>query len=100
MIKIFEFSAAVIFLWRLATINSINMNFRVEWPPVAMPKNKVDLEKIRGSLNTTCPKCGYSIPPSEARPLNFTDMSCPKCKEVFVAQPSGFGSIGMTNDKS
>jgi ribosomal protein S27AE len=46
---------------------------------------KIDLAKVMASLNTFCPKCGYSIPPNEAQRVSFTEMKCPKCTAVFVS---------------
>jgi hypothetical protein len=28
-------------------------------------KQKLNLDKVKASLNTLCPKCGYSIPPEK-----------------------------------
>lgn len=50
-----------------------------------MPKKqKINLAKVLASLNTTCPKCAYSIPPNERRHVDFEYIECPKCKERFV----------------
>jgi predicted RNA-binding Zn-ribbon protein involved in translation (DUF1610 family) len=51
-----------------------------------MPKKqKINLAKVLASLNTTCTKCGYSIPPEEKRRVDFEHMLCPKCGERFIA---------------
>lgn len=47
-------------------------------------KQKINLEKVKASLNTLCPNCGYSIPPNETQRTSFTEMKCPKCKAVFT----------------
>lgn len=46
---------------------------------------KIDLAKVLASLNTLCPKCGYSIPSKDIQRVSFTEMRCPKCQAVFVA---------------
>ena len=46
---------------------------------------KINLAKVLASLNTLCPRCGYSIPPNEIQRTSFTEMRCPKCQAVFVA---------------
>jgi ribosomal protein S27AE len=49
-----------------------------------MPRRgKIDLEKIRRSLNTVCPLCGYSITPAEVVLPGFDEVKCPKCGGVF-----------------
>jgi len=45
---------------------------------------KINLEKVRASLSTLCPKCGYQIPPNEIQRTGFTEMRCPKCLAVFT----------------
>jgi predicted RNA-binding Zn-ribbon protein involved in translation (DUF1610 family) len=42
---------------------------------------QVNLEKVFASLNTTCPKCGKVISPSEIRRVSFDEMICPECGE-------------------
>jgi ribosomal protein S27AE len=50
-----------------------------------MPKKqKINLAKVLASLNTTCEKCGYSIPPEEIRRIDSERMECPKCGERFI----------------
>jgi len=49
-----------------------------------MPRSrKIDLAKVRASLNTTCPKCGFTITPDLVKRLDFDRMECPKCGEKF-----------------
>src|SRR5271156_1601212 len=50
---------------------------------------KVNIEKVRASLNTTCPKCGKVITPTEVMQLDFERMKCPACGELFTQSPSG-----------
>ncbi len=45
---------------------------------------KIDREKVMASLTTTCPKCGYDIPPNETQRVSFTEMRCPRCQAVFA----------------
>ena len=49
-----------------------------------MPRGKINLDKIRASLNTICPSCGYSIPPNELERIDFTQVRCPKCRVEFA----------------
>jgi ribosomal protein S27AE len=49
-------------------------------------KQKGNREKVQAALNTTCPKCGYSITPAEIRRVSFDTMKCPECGEVFTAK--------------
>jgi len=52
-----------------------------------MPKKqKINLEKVLASLNTLCPKCGYSIPPERLRRVDFERIKCPECSELFAPQ--------------
>ncbi len=46
-------------------------------------KQKINLAKVLASLNTFCPKCGYSITPSERTHVDFEHIECPKCGERF-----------------
>jgi ribosomal protein S27AE len=49
-----------------------------------MPRSrKIDLEKVLASLNTNCPKCGFTITPDLVKWVNFERMECPKCGEKF-----------------
>jgi predicted RNA-binding Zn-ribbon protein involved in translation (DUF1610 family) len=47
-------------------------------------RRKVNLDKVRASLNTICMECGYSIPPSEVQTLDSQRLKCPKCGKDFV----------------
>jgi ribosomal protein S27AE len=52
---------------------------------VSMPKKqKINLAKVLASLNTSCPRCGYSIGPAERRHVDFEHVECPKCHERFI----------------
>jgi hypothetical protein len=41
-------------------------------------RKKIDLEKVKASLATPCPQCGYQIPPAEVRRISVTEMRCAK----------------------
>jgi len=41
---------------------------------------RLDLEKIRASLNTPCPQCGHSITPEERTHVDTEHLECPQCK--------------------
>jgi predicted RNA-binding Zn-ribbon protein involved in translation (DUF1610 family) len=47
-------------------------------------KQKINLDKVLASLNTTCQKCGYSIAPAEIRRVDFERVECPECGEHFI----------------
>jgi hypothetical protein len=40
-------------------------------------RRKLDLEKIRSSMNFTCPQCGASIRPDQQVQVDFEGMKCP-----------------------
>jgi hypothetical protein len=54
---------------------------------------KIDLAKVMASLNTLCPKCGYSIPPDES--VTFTEMKCPKMPSGVCTRSEGFPVISL-----
>lgn len=45
---------------------------------------KLDLENIRASLNTPCPRCGHSITPEERTHVDTENLECPQCRKRFV----------------
>ena len=45
---------------------------------------KINLEKVRASLDKTCPKCGFTITPDAVKRVDFEQMECPKCGERFT----------------
>jgi len=49
-----------------------------------MRQDKSDIEKIQAPLSTTCPKCGYEIPPHEMLRIDNSQMQCLKCKAIFI----------------
>jgi predicted RNA-binding Zn-ribbon protein involved in translation (DUF1610 family) len=63
--------------------------FRYRIPEMPARK-KINLEKVKASLATPCPQCGYQIPPAELRRVDFEQVQCPKCKQVFTpGKPKG-----------
>jgi predicted RNA-binding Zn-ribbon protein involved in translation (DUF1610 family) len=46
---------------------------------------KIDLQKVLASFDIVCPKCRHVITPSEVRRIDFEQMQCPACGEVFMA---------------
>jgi predicted Zn finger-like uncharacterized protein len=46
-------------------------------------RGKLDPEKIRASMNATCPHCAASIPPDQQMRIDFERMKCPKCATLF-----------------
>jgi predicted RNA-binding Zn-ribbon protein involved in translation (DUF1610 family) len=50
-----------------------------------MPRvRKLNLEKVRSSLDAVCPQCGKSISPAEVRRIDFEHIECPVCGERFA----------------
>jgi predicted RNA-binding Zn-ribbon protein involved in translation (DUF1610 family) len=50
-----------------------------------MPRSrKINLEKVRASLDALCPKCGKVITPAEVKRIDFEHIECPACGERFV----------------
>jgi ribosomal protein S27AE len=49
-----------------------------------LSKQKINLEKVKASLNTLCPKCGYSIPPEKLYRVDSDHVKCPECGERFI----------------
>jgi len=47
-------------------------------------KQKINLDKVKASLNTLCPKCGYSIPPEKLYRIDSDHIQCPECGERFI----------------
>jgi hypothetical protein len=46
---------------------------------------KINLEKVLASLDTKCPKCGFTITPDLVKRLDFDRMESPECGEKFQA---------------
>jgi len=47
------------------------------------PEAEKNLEKVLASLNTVCPKCGFSIAPEKIRRIDSQWIMCPECGERF-----------------
>jgi ribosomal protein S27AE len=57
-----------------------------------MPRSrKINLAKVLASLDTKCPKCGFTITPDLVKRLDFERMECPKCGERFQPRAVGGG---------
>jgi ribosomal protein L37AE/L43A len=54
---------------------------------------KIDLAEVRASLNTTCPKCGFTITPDLVKRVDFERVQCPKCGEKFQPGAKEYESI-------
>ncbi len=53
-----------------------------------MPRNsKLDLDRIRASLTTTCTGCGHEITADKLRRVDFERVQCPRCGKDFVPAP-------------
>jgi ribosomal protein S27AE len=49
-----------------------------------MPRSrKINREKVLGSLDKTCPKCGFTIAPDLVKRVDFEQIECPECGERF-----------------
>jgi hypothetical protein len=47
-----------------------------------MPRSrKINLEKVRTSLDKTCPKCGFTITPDLVKRVDLEQLECPKYGE-------------------
>jgi hypothetical protein len=56
-----------------------------------MPRSrKINLEKVRASLDAVCPKCGGLIPPADVRRIDFERIECPVRGERFMPHPHAF----------
>ena len=55
---------------------------------VVPKRGKIDIEKIRASLNTPCPECGHNITPAERQYLSSGKIICPQCKLIFSPAPN------------
>jgi predicted RNA-binding Zn-ribbon protein involved in translation (DUF1610 family) len=50
-------------------------------------RKKINLEKVKASLDHVCPKCGGLITPAQVRRIDFERIECPVCGERFVPSP-------------
>jgi len=60
------------------------LRFSFAYNPLVARSRKLDLEKIRATLNATCPHCNTSIPPDKQVRLDFEHMKCPGCGQTFT----------------
>jgi hypothetical protein len=60
-------------------------------PQVMAGSRKINLERVRASLDKVCPKCGSLIPPAEVRRIDFERIECQMCGERFVPIPCQLG---------
>ena len=44
---------------------------------------KGNMERVRASLDKTCPKCGFTITPDLTKRVDLYRIECPKCGEKF-----------------
>jgi hypothetical protein len=50
-----------------------------------MPRaRKLNLEKVRASLDAVCTKSGALIPLADLRPIDLENIGCPVCGERFA----------------
>jgi hypothetical protein len=49
-----------------------------------MPRNRINFEKIRASLDTTCTACGFAISPADVQRVDFEHIRCSNCGKDFV----------------
>jgi predicted RNA-binding Zn-ribbon protein involved in translation (DUF1610 family) len=55
-----------------------------------MPKRgRIDLTKVRASLASVCPTCGYEITPAEVQRVDGQSVRCPKCSAIFMSGKPG-----------
>jgi hypothetical protein len=52
-------------------------------------RKKINLEKVRASLDAVCPKCSRVIPPAEVRRIDFERIECPACGDRFAPRARG-----------
>jgi hypothetical protein len=55
--------------------------------PLDMPRpHNLDLEKLRTSLDVTCPHCCAQIAPENQQRVDWDHLQCPSCRKRFVAK--------------
>jgi hypothetical protein len=52
-------------------------------------KQKINLGKVRASLNILCLKCRYSIAPDKLRRTDFERVVCPEYGQRLIPSPKG-----------
>jgi hypothetical protein len=53
-------------------------------PPKNAARSKLNLEKIRASLDLICPNCGARISPEHQHRIDWDHLKCPVCLQNFV----------------
>jgi hypothetical protein len=66
---------------------------------IAMRRKRTDPEKLRTSLDTPCPFCGYSIPPNELQRSDFTHVLCPSAGRNLHRRESVRLRVDISADK-
>jgi hypothetical protein len=64
--------------------NRSGHEIRLEHAEISKTLTGADGSGAGTSLNTSCPKCGYSIPPSQIARIDFERVHCPECREQFI----------------
>jgi ssDNA-binding Zn-finger/Zn-ribbon topoisomerase 1 len=59
-------------------------------------KQKINLERVKASLETVCPKCGCPIAPDKIRRIDFRQVECPECGEHFIPEKREKASQDIT----
>jgi len=49
-------------------------------------RKKIDLQKIRASLNLICPICQCEITPGQILRITFEEINCPHCDSIVKPQ--------------
>jgi predicted RNA-binding Zn-ribbon protein involved in translation (DUF1610 family) len=50
---------------------------------------RINLEKVKASLNTPCTQCGHEITPAEIERVASDQLRCPKCGCTFTPEKLG-----------
>ena len=51
-----------------------------------MPRNKINLKKIKASLTISCPLCGAGLGPQDWQRVDGERVKCAKCGVVFFSK--------------
>jgi len=63
---------------------SASLRLLFAYNPLVARSRKLDLEKIRAALNTTCSHCKTSIPPDKQVRVDFEHVKCQGCGKTFM----------------
>jgi hypothetical protein len=58
-------------------------SFGVRQSPLMPSRKKIDMEKVRASLNIICPKCGRIIEPQDIKRVSWEEILCPDVGNRF-----------------